>query len=313
MKSIITVTLNPTIDRIIEVPDFRVNEHLPGRLRWRAPAGKALNVSRVLATLGTPNTAMGWVGQESIADFCNVADTAGFTARFRPIAGPSRENITIVDPNGHTATHIRDAGPTVTEADVSALTAELESVASADTFMVFMGALPQGISPNAFGLMLDACIARGANIVVDAYGEALREAAKCELWLVKPNRHELADLLGTQPGNETEIVAAGRVLNLKFPYVLVTLGDAGAYAFSQDGVWRAHVTIPPDQIRSTVGCGDTFLAAFLSVIVNEPGDVEQALRQATAIAGASAMHELPATFDRGTVEMLLSKIETERL
>ena len=65
IDTIVTVTLNPTIDRIIEVPGLHVGGHLPGRLRSRLPAGKAVNASRALSTLGVASTAAGWVGQET--------------------------------------------------------------------------------------------------------------------------------------------------------------------------------------------------------------------------------------------------------
>ena len=61
-RSIITVTLNPTIDRIIEVPGFMLGGHQHGRLRIREPAGKAVNVSRALSELGITSSAVGWVG-----------------------------------------------------------------------------------------------------------------------------------------------------------------------------------------------------------------------------------------------------------
>jgi 1-phosphofructokinase len=312
IRSIYTVTLNPTIDRIIEVPGFRVNEHLRGSLRWRAPAGKALNVSRVMASLGTPNTALGWVGQESMADFELAASSAGFAANFRPITGPTRENITIVDPHGRTNTHIRDGGPTITETDVAALTAELVLLSDPTAMMVFTGSLPRGLSTSAFGRMLDGCIAAGAKVVLDCSGEALCEAAQRSLWCLKPNRSELADLLGHEPRDEAAIIEAGKTLNQRIPLVLITLGEGGAYCFSQEGIWRASVRIQPDQLRSTVGCGDTMLGAFLSVLITQ-NSIDTALQHATAIAAASAMHDLPARFESGTVDMLLSRTELERL
>lgn len=300
-RSVVTVTLNPTIDRIIEVPDFRVGGHLKGRMRSRLPAGKAINVSRAMSALGSPSTAAGWVGGQSLALFEDALRTAGVAVRLTPITGATRENITIIDPVGHSETHMRDVGPTVTEDDIKRLTTELTALAKPDCLLVFTGSCAPGLDANRFAQILRTCMDAGAHVVVDSSGDHLREAAQLPLWLIKPNLLELGELVGFQISHETEVMEAGRRLNAHIAVVLVSMGERGAMCFAEGRVLKGRASVPPDRVRSTVGCGDAMLAGFLAATTRSDWQVENAFRQALAVSAASAMTDQPALFDPSDV------------
>ena len=299
-----TVTLNPTIDRVVQVPGFRVGEHLVGRLRSRTPAGKAINVSRAMAALGVPSVALGWVGREAMEAFNTAARAAGFTSQFTPMAGTTRENITVIDPDSHSETHIREFGPTVSTDEIDRLMDDLRWTADDDMVVVFTGSLAPGLSLDRFGDMIEACIARTAHVVIDTSGDALRAAVEHKVWMVKPNLAELAELIGREVATDEEIIRAGRELGSRIPVVLITAGERGAFCFSEGSVMHAQAAVPLERLRSTVGCGDAMLAGFLCGLVAAEGTCESALRQAVAVAAASAMNDLPAVFAAEDVEML---------
>jgi len=308
-----TVTLNPTIDRVVEVPGFKIGEHAVGRLRSRTPAGKAVNVSRAMAALGAPNVALGWVGRESIEAFNTAARAAGFTPQFTPMAGTTRENITVIDPDSHGETHIREVGPTVTAEEINHLMDDLRWTADDDMLVVFTGSLAPGLPPARFGDMIEACIARGARVVIDTSRDPLRTAVEHKVWMVKPNLAELAELLGRPVVADEEIIRAGRELSGRIPVVLITAGERGVFCFTESGVQRACVAVPPERLRSTVGCGDATLAGFLCGLVASDGTIDSALRQAVAVAAASAMNDLPAVFAAEDVEVLRKCVQVTSL
>ncbi|MGQ9651459.1 MAG: 1-phosphofructokinase family hexose kinase [Phycisphaerae bacterium] len=301
-----TVTLNPTIDRIIEVPDFHIGEHLRGRMRSLLPAGKAINVSRAMATLGSPSTAAGWVGAESSVLFEDVLRKAGVAVRLTPISGATRENITIVDPIGHTETHIRDTGPTVTDDDIQRLITELSALSKPDCLLVFTGSCAPGLDASRFAQMLRACMDGGARVVVDSSSDHLREAARLPLWLLKPNLLELGELLGFQISHESEVIEAGRRLNEHIAVVLITMGERGAVCFAEGRVLKGRTWVLRDRVRSTVGCGDAMLAGFLAATMHPNWQVENAFRQALTVAAASTLTDQPAVFSTEDARNLAS-------
>lgn len=307
--SIITVTLNPTIDRILEVPGFKVGGHVQGRLRMREPAGKAINVSRALADLRIKSTAIGWVGMNAFDLFHEAMQRAGVKACFLPITGATRENITIIDPAGPTETHIRDAGPRVDDADVRRLMDLLQSVVTAESLVIFTGSLPPGLALHSWEGLLQACTARGAKVAVDTAGEPLRSAMSSPLWMIKPNEFELGELLDRSFPDEPSLVAAAGELAGRFPFVLVTAGRKGAYCLSQGRVIHAQATLRADQVQSTVGCGDAMLAGFLAGLMSADGDLEVALREGVAVSAAAALTDEPAHFERSAVEQIRRKVE----
>ena len=311
--NLITVGLNPTIDRILEVPGFAVGQHAKAHLRWRQPSGKAFNVSRALAALGIPNTAAGFVGADALASFEAAARSSGITPSFTPLDGRTRENTTIIDPANHTETHLREEGPRVTPADLDRLFAALRDLLRPDAIVILTGSLPPGAGPEDFGRVLDECASQGARLVVDTSGPALRIAADRTLWLAKPNRQELAELIGREAQGEPELIQQARRLLRNAGAVLLSAGEDGAYLVASAGAWHAHVQLPTDAIRSTVGCGDALLAGFLAAVVQSKRLDEAAVRQAVAVATASAMNELPAAFSPDDVRSLLPGVQVEAL
>jgi 6-phosphofructokinase 2 len=94
--------------------------------------------------------------------------------------------------------------------------------------------------------------------------------------------------------------------------VLITLGGEGACLFSRQGAWRARVELAREMIRSTVGCGDAFLAAFIAAHQNGRDD-DAALADATAVAAASAMSDMPASFSQQDYVNIRSGVIVEGL
>ncbi len=306
---IVTLSLNPTIDRILEVPGLRVGDHLQGRLLARQPAGKAINVSRALATLRTRSTVVGWVGADTAGLFEDFLEHMSVRSRLIPIAGQARENITLIDPHAGSETHIRDIGPMVTPPDVSCLAEVLAEAADGHCLVVVTGSASPGLSTDGWAGLLDDMLARGATVAVDVSGELLLRAARRPVWLLKPNLQELGELVGRHIESQEEILEAGRELNRQIAVVLVTLGSRGAYAFAEGRVWRGWTNLARNEVRSTVGCGDSFLAGFLAARLDPDRPFASCLQQALAVGAASSLTDRPAVFELDAVRVCQERTE----
>ncbi len=303
MPRLITVTLNPTVDRILETPGLRLGDHASVQLRSRRPAGKGINVSRALAVLGVPSIAFGFAGSDTRAWFEAELTAAGVTPRLIPLNRPTRENITLIDSRAGNETHLREQGPMVEPSDLATLRDALAGLADAESVIVFTGSCAPGIDAAAFGGLIDLVLARGARAVVDSSGEPLKEAARRRLWLLKINEAELTELVGTPLGDELTLARAMGNLRETIHHVVVTRGQRGALAMGGDKLLRGRAAVPAGRLGSTVGCGDAFLAGYLAAGA-EGSAPDEALRMALAVAAASAMSVLPADFDAAEARLL---------
>lgn len=302
IRTLITVGLNPAIDRIVEVPGFRVGGHRPMTPLRRHPAGKAINVARALAILGRSSMATGFVGRREMAEFQAFLDrVAGphIACRFLPVEGATRENLTILDPQQRIDTHLREPGFTVTAGDAARLSGVLDELAEPGAVICFSGSLPPGLSVDQFLAMLSRCIDRGAKVAVDTSGPALAAAVTLPLWLVKPNREELASIAG-----DTDRPAdAARELSRRITYVLTTMGADGAALVTGEQAWHAHLPLDAGQVVNTVGCGDCLLGGFLAALWDGAAG-DEALKRGLATGAAKALALGAGEFDRAMVQAL---------
>ena len=318
---VITVTLNPTTDRTLEVPDFRVGQHARARLVALVPAGKGVNVARGLALLGGRATACGLVGRGEQEAYRESLRRDGAECAMCAVDGVTRSNTTIIDPQNGTTTHLREQGFTVTGADLERLRASLaDAVAGSKAdgrrpSVVFAGSAPPGVGPEDFVELLALCREAGASVVVDTSGDALVASVESGCAdTIKPNLLELGECLGEEVSRGEAPARAAELLD-KVRTVLLTLGADGAYVIRRDGCEGMRCRIDQSRVRNNVGCGDAFLAGWLYGM-ERAGDVSTALRWAVAAGAASALSPITVGYNREEVERLLDKcgpLESQRM
>jgi 1-phosphofructokinase family hexose kinase len=313
--AILTLGFNPAVDRILECPDFHIGGHQQARQIARLAAGKAANVNRALAQLGTDSIATGFIGAGELEFFHEQLMSAGpgrILCRFVEVTGKTRENITILDPKRRLETHLRDKGFTVTPEETQLLEQKMMHELKPGDVAVFAGSLCAGLDAGYFESLLDKCVAAGARVVVDSSGEPLRAAGHHKVWLLKPNLEELRQLVGVEVPNAAAAVRdAAAPLLQNVQNILVTRGPMGAVLLTPDGAYSARLTTK-DIPRRTVGCGDHLLAGFVSEMT-AGRDVERALATALAVATARAMSEKMEEFDSGVMKAALNAIEIEKI
>lgn len=306
---IVTVTLNPAIDRVIIVEELRVGEAQVGQTVLRVPGGKGVNVSHALAAMNIPSTATGFLGADNRVDFLPLLSNPMIRDRFISMPGRTRENITLADPRG-VDTHIRDRGLAVDAKALEQMHDLLGELATRESVMVFSGSIPPGMTERDFAAMVDQCIEAGAKVVVDTSDQALEAVRDRKLWLLSPNEKELARFIGRDLPSRRDVWAAARQALKRVEMVLLSCGREGAYVFGKGVACHARADLNPEWVRNTVGCGDVLLAAFLGGLWRNQSPRE-ALVLAVATASASAAHPATATWDDPVLEELLTKVEVQ--
>jgi 1-phosphofructokinase len=311
--TIVAVALNPALDRILQVPNLEIGSHLRGKLVSIQPAGKAVNVAGLLGALGTPCILTGFVGEADRDRFKRSFDETPVRVEMFEGRGITRENITLVDPERGVETHVRDVGFPVAPEDLERLRKKLAILAGKGSYVLFAGSLPPGMTADDFAVLLEACAEKGAYVAVDSSGpglEALRGARN--LWLVKPNRQELAEIAGCEAVEEADIRATAESLRKRIEQVIVTLGPDGAYLFCREGAWRATPHIDPAAVVKTVGSGDALLAGFVQGRVTGKGPAE-CLRLGVACGTASTLQMRAGLVNPYDVKACLENVELKAL
>ena len=309
---VIAVSLNPAIDRGIEVPNFAIGAHQVGRQIFRRAAGKAVNLARVLNLLKVPTAVTGFIGRGQQDYFEKTLSRENLACELFAIEGQTRENITIVDPVSKIETHIRDRGFHVDAASLGKLRKKLGLIARKDVVVCFSGSLPEGIGIEEFIELLQICQMQGARVCVDSGGSVLRGCSPLKLFLVKPNLLELSEMLGAEIRTCEQVLRAADILKEMVQYSLVTCGAEGGYIFGNGVNIRGHVPMDPAEVKNTVGCGDAMLGGFLAGLLTGR-DVKDSYRYGLAVASAAATSLIPAEVHAEDIQRFYDQAQIEQV
>ena len=288
---IVTLTLNPSLDRTVDVESLDRGAVIRTSDPVLEPGGKGVNVTRALIANGVSSLAVLAVAGPEGAELSRLLERDGILCRFVPVSGRTRSNLTICEPDG-TVTKLNEPGSPLGGADLTAIATAVRTSTRDGDWLVVSGSTPPSFSAAQVDALLGEATATGAQLVIDSSGETLARALDAKPRIVKPNREELAELVGRPLGSMAEVqAAADEVRDRGAEYVLVSLGAEGAVLVGPDGmlVGESHVERP----RSTVGAGDSFLAGFLSRFTVNEGDVEAALLE--ALSWGAAATRLPGS------------------
>ena len=312
INTVICVALHPAIDRVIEVEAIAAGEHVKGKTTTRHPAGKAVNVARILGELGHRAMLTGFVGEAEARWFEDFVAADGVNSQLFAVPGSTRENITLIDREGEREMHVRDVGFTVRDEDLAKLGSKIALLAKPEVAMVFAGSLPLGVSEDQFLRLVRIAIEREACVVVDASGPAANAAVREPLMLVKPNETELEAMVARPVTGEADRLAACRELTRTVDYVLLSLGAEGAMLAGRRTALAGRVALETARIRNTVGCGDALLAGLLAGMLEGAGNRE-ALVRALAVATAAAVETATGEINTVRVDEFAAKVEVHSL
>lgn len=308
---IYTVTLNPALDKTVEIPGMALDTVNRITEMRTDPGGKGINVSKVIAKLGGESCAVGILGGGSGKMLEKLLENENFTTQFRFVEGQTRTNIKIIDREGHTNTDINEPGLTVTAAELDALLRELLAELRPGDIVVLAGSLPKGAPQDTYRSWTAACKKAGARVFLDADGALLAEGIKAAPHLIKPNDGELSRLAGKKLETLEELTAEGRkLLERGIERVVISLGGRGAlYLRKGSTIYAEGLRVP---VGSTVGAGDSVVAA-LAYAEAQGLSEEEAVRLSTAAGAANVMCSGTQAAEREAVEALLPKVRFTRL
>jgi tagatose 6-phosphate kinase len=275
------------------------------------PAGKSVNVAKVLKALGEQPLAAGFLGGVRGRYLREMLEAKGVETDFVTVAAHTRLCATVIDHQAGTHTELIEEGPPVCPADYEQLRAVLRRRIPACRAVVMSGSLALGGPSDLYFEGTRQAREAGVLAVVDALGAPLAEALKAGPGLVKPNRAELAATVGRELKDEAEVMSAMRELCRRGAQrVVVTAGKEAALAFDGQVFWR--IVPPAVKVVNPIGCGDAFTAGLVSRMLRGEG-LGEACRWAAAAGAANALTLMPGEVERAEVERLAGAVRVERL
>ncbi len=311
---IITVTLNPAIDKSLSVPSLRLGRRHRTVERRTLAGGKGVNIARMLKTLEQPVIASGLVGGAAGTQIVEQLTRESIVNDFVRIGEESRTNTAVFDPTTGEETEINEQGPSVEPAELDRFTEKLLYLARGAAIVVFAGSLPRGVPSDFYATLVRELRKYDVLTVVDTDGDALRAAVRAEAGIVSPNLHEAEELIGQEFGDDEDRAGAVREI--------VALGAREALMTTPDGCWAQVIVdgspqlframIPPREPVASVGSGDAFLAGYLAARYGGSAP-DEALRFGVA-CGAESTERLGAgLIDPRAAERLRSEVELTRV
>lgn len=305
MPTIVTVTMNPALDMVVELPGlapYAVNKARSGRIFC---GGKGLNVALVLSLLGVESHACGFLGEDNAGAFRGFCRDHRIGFDFELLPGSTRTNVKLAV-DGQPATDINLPGLPPTPAHIAALRRRLADLAGPDTIVVLSGSLPPGVPPGIYAELIDRLKAAKARVFLDASGPALDLALAAGPHLAKPNRDELREIdPAAGPGLPEVAAAAKRRIAGGVGVMALSMGAEGALLLSG----RECLRIGRAEVKAInlVGAGDTFMAGLVYGEL-EGWEARRRLAFAAALAGHWVEKMERAVLDRSRVEELAARL-----
>ncbi|MEX3622821.1 1-phosphofructokinase [Viridibacillus arvi] len=302
---IYTITLNPSIDFIVEVDDFQIGHLNRIDRESKFPGGKGINVSRVLNTIGVPSKALGFLGGFTGGFIQNTLESEGIHTEFVNVEEDSRINIKLKTGE---ETEINGQGPTLTEKNIQDLFEKLEDLQEGD-ILVLAGSIPPSLPKTFYSDLTRKYSKRGVKVVVDAGGKVLAEVLQDKPFLVKPNHHELSELFGATIHTVEEVIPYGKkVVEMGAENVIVSMAGDGALLFTNGEVYSA--TVPKGKVLNSVGAGDSLVAGFIGTYSKDQ-DFIKAFQVAVATGSATAFSQDLATKEK--IDSLLDQVTIKKI
>lgn len=267
MKSIATLTMNPTIDISYEVDRVVPTQKLRSSAENYAAGGGGINVARVFTRLGGRAHCLYLSGGATGVAFDGLVDRLGLAHTRIAIAGDTRVATTVHERASGCEYRFTASGPDVSEAEWRQC---LDMLAGVECdYLVASGSLPRGVPADFYARVADIARGSGIAVVLDTSGEALRQGlAAGGVLLVKPSLDEMRELTGLPLESLDEIkeAAAGVVAAGQAEMVAVTLGPRGGVLATREGTQCLRAVAI--EAKSAVGAGDSFIAGMVHALAS---------------------------------------------
>ena len=304
---IYTVTLNPSIDYVVETDKLKIGEVNRSNKEELYPGGKGINVSLMLNELQVENTALGFLGGFIGEYIENTLASNGVNTEFIKLEkGFSRINLKI---KNEVETEINGKGPHISEDNLQLLYKKIEKLKDED-ILVLCGSIPKSLSNTLYQDIISMVAKKNVKVIVDATSNLLLNTLKYNPFLIKPNIHELEEIFDTKIDCiDSTIFYATKLKDMGAENVLISMGKDGALLIDSKGkIYLSNA--PYGDVVNTVGSGDSMVAGFISGYLKTK-DYKEALKLGASCGSATAFSS--GIGEKKLIDTLKNEIEIKEI
>ena len=294
-KPALCLAITPAVQRTLQFEVLRPGEVNRARSLRVSPAGKGVNVARVLNTLGVEVVVAGFSGGPGGAHLVAMLDELGIHHDFIQTQAPTRTCTTVVEGSG-CVTELVEEAPLPQVDEWAKLRSHVETNLPAAGLLILAGALPPGADPLFYRDLVRCAADAGVPVLVDARGTTLTGTLACKPLLAKLNRHELAET-----GLDAKALVAGGA-----SWALVTAGPDALELTGHQGGWR--YTPPVIRACNPIGSGESVTAGIAASLLQGKA-MPEAVQFGVACGTANALTWTPGELEPDTVRELLPHVE----
>jgi 6-phosphofructokinase 2 len=288
MKNIVTITMNPAIDKSTSVKHVSAERKLYCEAPKFEPGGGGVNVSRAIKKLGGDSLVLYSAGGLTGQRLTELLQNEQLNHKPFLIEGMTRENLIVLDETTTQQYRFGMPGATLKDNEWQQILDEILTLTPAPGFIVASGSLPPGVPVDFYARIARLAKDINAKVIVDSSGESLKLALEENVFLIKPNIREFRELFNEEIKIESQIINAvqGLIKSGKCEVIVVSLGSAGAIAASKEGV--EHIIPPTVPIISKVGAGDSMVAGMVLKFA-QGESIKESVRFGIAAGSAAVM------------------------
>ncbi|MGA2195729.1 MAG: 1-phosphofructokinase family hexose kinase [Bryobacteraceae bacterium] len=282
---IVTLTVNPAIDRTISVDRLAFEDRAYINSSRESAGGRGINASRVIQSFGGQTLAVLISGGETGKRLEEHLAGCGYPVAVVPVRNEIRTNLTITDKQGLTV-NLNEAGPTLSKSELAHVERMVRQSLRQAQWLMVCGSLPPGVPPSFYARLIVMAREKKVKTLLDADGDALREGLDARPTVVAPNQQEAERLLGRTLLTRAHFLeAAFQIRAMGAESVLLSVGSRGAVGAFADGLLEA---LPPRiDALCPIGSGDALAAAYTWSASRNASPAE-ALRWGVAAGTATA-------------------------
>lgn len=307
MAKVATITLNAAYDLVGRLKRIELGEVNTVETLGLFPAGKGINVAKVLNDLGVEVAVGGFLGEDNQGDFEHMFRITGLQDKFQRVTGKTRINVKITETEAD-VTDLNFLGYQISAEDWQKFVVNSLDYCKEFDIVAVCGSLPRGVTPELFADWLLQLHQAGVKVVLDSSNAALTAGLKANPWLVKPNHRELESWVGHSLPTLNDIIVAAKKLKAQgIANVIVSMGANGSLWLSDNAVVQAQ---PPkcENVVSTVGAGDSMVAGLIYGFVNNLSQ-QETLAFASAVSAFAVSQSNVGVSDLALLEPILKQVK----